>query len=210
MFWEKTAKSLYLQCPTTTRGANKNGSERECKLVGPNGERPIHVCLLRANHCPQLIGFQEGVLQGIKDYIEGAELDRQCEIDAQYGKDYCAAVGYNLHRRLVQQPAAHEDGPLPEIAEIEEGLADDSPYLHDLQLWLLASESPSHRCRRTNTDDLDLAADLELERQAAQLEADDLIMLTTCGLYKGETPMIMAIADRDVAMVKWMLNCHAW
>jgi hypothetical protein len=196
-WWERLGKSLYSVSETRKGEAKENYSEQECKLVGPNGERPIHVCFLRAGHFPELIGFKEGVLQGIQQYVDRAAPDRQREIDEPYGKDYCAAVGYAMHQRRVQNPAAHDDELLLEILVDGGAQADVPPYWYDLQQWLRASESLSQRLWRAD------AVDLGFEKQ---LEAEDLIMLTTCGLYEGETPMLMAIADRNVKMVKWILD----
>ncbi len=61
------------------------------KLVGPVGERPLHVCFLRANefNSEQETSIRQGILNGAEKYIrENGE-----EAAVPYGKDFCAAVG---------------------------------------------------------------------------------------------------------------------
>ncbi len=68
------------------------------RVVGPVGERPLHVCALSANRFEQvdenLFGnyLSKGILQGMMDYIRSSDIGWN-EAATQYGKDYCAAVG---------------------------------------------------------------------------------------------------------------------
>jgi hypothetical protein len=71
----------------------------QIRIVGPVGERPLHVCALSASRFEHLdvkmFGnyLSEGILQGMMDYINGAGVKGWNEATSQYGKDYCAAVG---------------------------------------------------------------------------------------------------------------------
>ncbi len=85
------------------------------RIVGPVGERPLHVCALSAHRFGN-VNFEgtgnyvsEGIVQGMMEYIStsleqdaGHDLSNGAqdklstgwrEATAQYGKDYCAAVG---------------------------------------------------------------------------------------------------------------------
>jgi hypothetical protein len=62
-----------------------------CRMVGPVGERPLHVCFLRANEFRDKNeeDIRKGILAGAKNFIG----IKGSEATAPYGKDYCAAVG---------------------------------------------------------------------------------------------------------------------
>ena len=62
-------------------------------VVGPEGERPLHVFFLRAyalTASGKDLQIRNGMLKGIKSYIEKQNPE---EVSISYGKDYCAAVG---------------------------------------------------------------------------------------------------------------------
>ena len=88
---------------------------RSLRIVGPVGERPLHVCALSA-HRFEHVDFEgkgnyvsEGIIEGMMEYITGTFQRTGAEeilsgdpnkvsagwreATVQYGKDYCAAVG---------------------------------------------------------------------------------------------------------------------
>ena len=152
-------------CRSRLVGPVGNGAIR---LVGPVGERPIHVCFLRAGHFPAIAGFKEGVLDGIREFAElaGADPLLKHEIDAPFGKDYCAAV-----ISLVRSPRFLTTSP---------------PFWPALPAW---AGRPRTRCG------VECAGGV-----------DDAEMLEACGLYEGETPLVMSIANRSPDMVRWLLD----
>ena len=73
--------------------------DKNFELLGPVGERPIHVCaLLAARYRGELGGKErfiaEGIVQGMQEFIaeDNPAGDRKSELYKAYGKDYCAAV----------------------------------------------------------------------------------------------------------------------
>jgi hypothetical protein len=153
-------------------------SSSKFKIVGPLGERPLHICFLRANNFPQLVGFEEGVMEGIKAFINNAGEALQGEIDTPYGKDYCARIGH-----VISIGNLREFPPLViGSAEMETDLP-EPPYLNDIRRWA------NHIARR--------------RPHAGEYDPK---VLTTCGIYEGQTPLFMAIADANIGMLRWLLG----
>jgi hypothetical protein len=85
------------------------------KLVGPVGERPIHVCALAAAKYQDLDqDMTEGILDGIRLYI-----DKEKKLYCPYGKDYCGAVGQDREKGVGDK--MHE----------EKGFGDQKPPFYD-------------------------------------------------------------------------------
>ena len=161
---------------------NPGKSDEPCRLVGPVGERPIHVCFLRAGHFPAIDGFKEGVLDGIREFAElaGADPLLKDEIDAPFGKDYCAAV-----ISLVRSPR-FLSGLQAETGADSGASMTSLPFWPALQAW---AGRPRTRCG------VQCAGGV-----------DDAEILEACGLYEGETPLVMSIANRSPDMVRWLLG----
>ena len=168
-------------CRSRLVGPVGNGAIR---LVGPVGERPIHVCFLRAGHFPAIDGFKEGVLDGIREFAElecvGADPLPKGEIDAPFGKDYCAAV-----ISLVRSPR-FLSGLQAETGADAGAWMTSLPFFLALQAW--AGRPQTRR-------GVECAGGV-----------DDAEMLEACGLYEGETPLVMSIANRSPGMVRWLLD----
>ena len=167
---------------------NPGKSDEPCRLVGPVGERPIHVCFLRAGHFPAIAGFKEGVLDGIREFAElaGADPLLKHEIDAPFGKDYCAAV-ISLVRRIQSGLQAETGDPDRHESDADAGAWITSPpFWPALRAW---AGRPRTRCG------VQCAGGV-----------DDAEILEACGLYEGETPLFMSIADKSPGMVRWLLD----
>ena len=167
---------------------NPGKSDEPCRLVGPVGERPIHVCFLRAGHFPAIDGFKEGVLDGIREFAElaGADPLLKDEIDAPFGKDYCAAV-ISLVRRIQSGLQAETGDPDRHESDADAGAWITSPpFWPALRAW---AGRPRTRCG------VQCAGGV-----------DDAEILEACGLYEGETPLFMSIADKSPGMVRWLLD----
>ena len=167
---------------------NPGKSDEPCRLVGPVGERPIHVCFLRAGHFPAIDGFKEGVLDGIREFAElaGADPLLKHEIDAPFGKDYCAAV-ISLVRRIQSGLQAETGDPDRHESDADAGAWITSPpFWPALRAW---AGRPRTRCG------VQCAGGV-----------DDAEILEACGLYEGETPLFMSIADKSPGMVRWLLD----
>ncbi len=82
-------------------------------VVGPVGERPLHVCFLRAytlTTSGQDLKIREGMLRGIQSFIENQNPE---EVRMPYGKDYCAAVGSVIRAGLPSEIDTLWQGSLP-------------------------------------------------------------------------------------------------
>jgi hypothetical protein len=147
-----------------------------CRIVGPVGERPLHVCFLRANEF-QLKSekdIRNGILAGAKKYIDS----KGSEAAAPYGKDYCAAVG----NRVVFQKKKNSLGT--------DSSALSPPYYRFLSGWANQTFCPAK-------DDSD-----SFYRERAY----DSEKLVTTGLYEGETVLYFSITSRDLESVEWLLK----
>jgi hypothetical protein len=117
-----------------------SASAPELRVVGPVGERPLHVCALSVNRFGN-IDFEgegnylkDGIIKGMKDFLKsesgqdtGSGKDNSEEMFAVYGKDYCAAVGDYLENQ------SNSTEPIVWDRNAEEG--SDPPCWEDLQNW---------------------------------------------------------------------------
>lgn len=212
--WHKRLmKELYFNQPSyeaatdsdmISRATSTSSNHIRPCLVGPVGERPIHVCFLRAGHFPDIPGFKEGVLDGIEMF--DARQVVQGEIDRSYGKDYCAAIGDMVHGLCLQKrdysenlalflqrlslgdPDSMSDCNAENKFEFEQASTGAlPPFWLDLLAWARGAISEAGKRSDSGT-------------------MSDLKTLTTSGLYEGETPLFMVIADKNPTMVKRLLE----
>jgi hypothetical protein len=151
-------------------------------MVGPVGERPIHVCaLLAARFMGEPSGkfIAEGIVRGMQRYIE-VENDweatklRKLELMSPYGKDYCAVVS-NYINTLPSQDR-----------DINSLKCQSIPFFRAILTW--------YNWRRPDQKN----PSQELQRHMEAIVFD--------GLYEGETVIFPFIASRDIESVKWILN----
>ena len=94
-------RQLYLK--ETLKENNFEKYQSKPQLVGPVGERPIHVCALLAAQyrCGGDITIAEGIIRGIALFLG----DKKYEHIAweKYGKDYCAAAAFLLQSQNENQ-----------------------------------------------------------------------------------------------------------
>ena len=154
-------------------------SEKEIRIYGPVGERPLHVFSLSA-HRFDGIDFsgkgnyvQEGILSGMMHFIDN--YDRN-EIYAEYGKDYCALLGSCLQECFQSNTVSCiKDSPKP-------------PFWDDAKRWNKKYGTDKSCCfwKRYPT--------FEMEQSV------------TVGLYEGETIVFPMIAAGDRKILHWILN----
>ena len=95
----------------------KIGHGETLYIVGPMGERPIHVCGFAIakyrgsgqNH------IAEGILEGIQSYVKLSAANESVLFE-KYGKDFCAAVASQIHSVGTDQ-------------------CDEVPYFHHIRMW---------------------------------------------------------------------------
>ncbi len=164
-----------------------NSPHKRFTVVGPLGERPLHVCALskcrfgaidferRGNY------FAEGVEEGIKSYIQSQRATKKVleNVTIPYGKDYCAAVGDFIKRKHPDDTDSCEkiEWDLPTI--------EDPPFWDELKDWCYQRLKPRN-C-------------LDISKEYSE-------MLVTRGLYEGETILFPFIAENDEHMVSWLLD----
>ncbi len=162
----------------TTGGNGGTWSQPRLRIFGPVGERPLHVCFLRANEFKSKSAedksIRQGILNGAKKFIDTDQNTVQ-EARVPYGKDYCAAVGSRilLDKTRNQPGRGRVDWEYP------------PPYFVFLVDWV----NKTYFCREPKDE---LSYDSE--------------KLVSTGLYEGETVLYFSIASKDLETVKWLLD----
>jgi hypothetical protein len=166
-------------------------------LVGPLGERPLHVCALMAARfrlgCSDAedygVRIAEGIVQGIKSFHDNGNLRQQSELHAAYGKDYVAAVGHLLKLRAQQY-----QGMKDEIWTM--GL----PFVNDQKEWRIAKNLPTGSAEETRSKQGDH------RRGGPENREKHIDCMLTKGLYEGETLFFPFIASGDDEAVDWLVD----
>jgi hypothetical protein len=154
------------------------GGESRGFLVGPVGERPLHVCFLRAYALTAPgtdLQIRAGILKGVRSYVEKHNPD---EAHVPYRKDYCAAVGSFA---LRAESASERD-----TDALWQG-SQHPPHYNYLKTW---ARSTYYRSSRDEYREIE----------------HDSRMLVSAGLYEGETVLFFAITGMDVGTVDWLLD----
>ena len=133
----------------------------------------------------------------IRSFIQ----DYPDEINAQYEKDYCAAVGsYINEMRTSSRDEPRNDSSL--WSKIAYGSnerylwtksSNQPPFLGKIAAWVEEHNYKNSKCF------------MHCESSTSQR---DLLILTTIGLYEGETALLPMIAVGDLKTVNWMLSVH--
>jgi hypothetical protein len=158
-------------------------------VVGPLGERPLHVCALSkyrfgaVDFEGQGNYFAEGIEKGIQAYINGVMVTKHAwkEVTRPYGKDYCAAVGDFIRRNDEKNK---EGGKLKDEDPWTK-LIPNPPFWVELKRWY-----SKHFEQRIL---------FNISKKYSE-------MLVTRGLYEGETILLPFIAEHDERMVGWLLD----
>ncbi len=169
------------------------------KIVGPVGERPLHVCALSAYRFGH-VDFEgtgnylsEGIVQGMMDYINEQSAvyqaagneneDRRREDTVQYGKDYCAAVGTFLLKN-----ESHTWGKAPISRQKERNFP---PFWAHICKWKRA-----HLRSRS----------LKLRNCCASVPLRYATSLVSSGIYEGETILFPLIAGKAEVAIHQLLS----
>jgi hypothetical protein len=181
-----------------------HGNSNLQKVVGPVGERPIHVCFLFANMFGVNDNIRKGILEAVKsfmistanryDILKQNELKvsygkEYCaeELKMQYGKDYCAALG-TVICRLNYSVQSNWKTNLP-------------PFLHCIETWVKSYvKLPKFDSKHEKATTKDGAKPTNED-----LSREDFETLVTAGLYEGETVLHFPITSKDLDTVKWLL-----
>jgi hypothetical protein len=113
--WRECFSTLYKKQSTSGKKSNS-----EAYLVGPVGERPLHVCALLAarfkgelkNHGSSIA---DGIFDGMKSFLDDQKYAD--EVLVPYGRDYCAAVGRYLEKD--ENWSKLEDLKLPMVEDLK-------------------------------------------------------------------------------------------
>ena len=192
------------------------------KLVGPVGERPIHVCCLSVNRYAHVVPkdeknfMQEGILEGIQEYLDNS-FD---EAWAQYGKDYCAAVGNFIHENssnqnidnfdtrndwtMCREVSSHwYDAYFGKSGSKQPKRSASPPFWRDLLKWyrkrIPQPKGPPHPKQDNHPP---------FEQSIVKPSSEDqhILALVTRGLYEGESILFPLIAGKKNALLQWLLK----
>ena len=157
-------------------------------IVGPLGERPLHVCALMAARFRGEIedyGIQiaDGIIDGMKEFLEMENGRWKDEVRSPYGRDYVAAVGYCIHNRKT---TTKDVGGLEDY--INELFLNGLPLTKVLVEWYIR--------RLQNVSD-------RLKSPRYKKHTDAMVLK---GLYEGETILYPLIASGDENAVWWLLS----
>jgi hypothetical protein len=195
-------------------GSAASSAKTRVRLIGPLGERPLHICMFRADEWKGRdavdglgAGVSRGVLDAVTSFIEHGRWPR--EIDTLYGKDYCAAVGSYLRRR-ESNPAPH--APAPWEHGMPSGGRPTRPTMFSRrgvawgggggQFTAPAWTPLLEWSRGPAGQDCGWA----WMGWAGGARQGDLEALVTSGLYEGESALLFMIAARNEDMVAWILR----
>jgi hypothetical protein len=192
-------EAKHIETQHRASGEEARSSFRKCmkdlyrgdSIVGPLGERPLHVCALMAARFrgePEKCGIHiaEGIVDGMQRFLRVEEGRWKHEVYSQYGKDYIAAVGSfidNIHEG--KQSLRFQDWfdrLRREITKLNPSLL-KLPMMEDLARWyyqrLVASipKSKSH-----------------------------IRSMVVKGLYEGETLLFPFVASGNLDAVRWLLR----
>ncbi len=182
-----------------TNGEEARSSFRKCMkvlyldeaIVGPLGERPLHVCALMAARFrgePEKCGIQiaEGIVEGMEQFLRFEEGRWKHEVYSQYGKDYIAAVGSFIDNFAAKKTEFQDwENHLREGIN-SEALPKTLPMIEDLMQWY--NQRLDRRPKSNNK------------------RYRHIRCMVVKGLYEGETLLFPFIASGNVEAVRWLLR----
>jgi hypothetical protein len=183
-------REIYTPHPNGNGSTANQGRSLGIKMVGPVGERPLHVCALSAyrfNDTKFQDGrnyVQDGIIQGMREFVE-KQYSGWDDIWVPYGKDYCAAIGTYLSKNVDEKKAWHSK-KYPE-----------PPFWSKLVKWYYV---------HTRRDKLGCTATSPNQSELMQPANSDLKTMVTTGVYEGETILLPMMAARDIRTVNWILQ----
>ena len=192
----------------------------DCLVLGPVGERPLHVCSLSAYRFPN-IDFhsqgnyvQEGIIEGMKKFIESEKGPGWNEARVPYGKGYVALVGAYIDkqwkkskesssnpRMVLQFISKTKRSPWDWMEQVDSdgGAEDDGklkpwkpPFWDLLVRWYGKTHfAPEYRLFPWPWD----------KEASPEMKSSSKI-----GLYEGETIVYPMIAASDVKSLVWVFE----
>ena len=154
------------------------------EVVGPLGERPLHVCALTAARYrgeQQNGGIQiaKGIVRGMKKFLEDEQITRKDNPSVPYRKDYIAAVASFISE-------IHEENDEKWRGKIRDSFPKGLPFLRDVVEWCQQMLRDRRFCVRNDMH-------------------KDFRKSTVCiGLYEDETILFPFIASSDEVAVRWL------
>ena len=186
---------------------NKMSEDSRIKVVGPVGERPLHVCALSIHRFGDIAFgggedcFKKGVMYGMIKYIEQRSAEERLqaglvtsriweEVQTPYSKDYCAALGAFLVTNGIEDPDSIRllKSSDPQIRKYGKSLFQAQglpPYFVEVFRWSAMHLKPTKFVNISSSFSKDLV---------------------TVGLYEGETILYPLIAGNDEAIIQWLLG----
>ena len=123
---------------------------------------------------------RDGILAGIRRFVDEGGEAAAAEVHVGYGKDYCAAVGACVMSMNMKEYRKPGQGTFPFPLE-KAGAGEAPPYWDELNRWYV----------RHSVD---------------RPEAAELRELATVGIYEGETVVFPVIAAGDLRTLRWLLS----
>ena len=178
------------------------------KVLGPIGERPLHVCAISVNRFEdaQFEGagnyMKDGIIRGIKKILQRSEAAKNW-MHSLYGKDYCAAVGHFMHERLEGAARSVGTGTWGETwsidpetvfhTSVENG--NEPPCWKELKQWY-----------RRHTKQGKKASVARLSSRWTGLNWYK--SMVTTGMFEGESILLQLIAAGDCDTIYWLLDAE--
>jgi hypothetical protein len=162
-------------------------SQSNSYLLGPVGERPLHVCALSAYRFGQIdiLGqgnyMKDGILNGMMKFVENESIGRR-QVHIPYGKDYCGLIFSYISKLRI------EGNDRPAWEKISSNKKMIPPFWSSLQREYEAN------CRVKSCFGVGLDARTRKKE------------MLTLGIYEGETIAHPMIASGDMKTLHWILT----
>jgi hypothetical protein len=161
-------------------------TQNNTHLLGPVGERPLHVCSLSAYRFGpiDILGqgnyMKDGILNGMKKFVEKESVGRQ-QVHVPYGKDYCGLIFACI--------STLKDCAKYKWSESEKSIGNQQspPFWSALQVEYEVNCKTKCSC-------------FGVENRSWKKE------MLTLGIYEGETIAHPMIASGDLSALYWILK----
>ena len=196
------------------------GADAKYTVVGPLGERPLHVCFLSAYRFADVdfLGagnyVADGILDGARRFVEHSPAGRD-EAHVAYGKDYCAAVG-SCVARLTYADYKSDRSDFPGVVPpgTANAMSEHPPYWAELNHWYNSHQQRRRAHAARQSEPAAQGSRLGARQSehgmgagaATQAGPEDLHALVTLGMYEEETIIFPVVAAGDLKTLHWLLQ----
>ena len=154
---------------------------------------------------------RDGILAGIRRFVDEGDDDAAAEVHVGYGKDYCAAVGACVMSMNMKEYRKPGQGTFPFPLE-KAGAGEAPPYWDELNRWyvrqsvrLVQHQARVHAADGTAAGAPVAGAGGKRQDPGPDSEATEMHELATVGIYEGETVVFPVIAAGDLDTLRWLL-----